>query len=127
MLAGLARAMVRTCHEQAERDEPYSVVRPEFLHDANRRASRYGLGEDLLDVEAGTMRSAREMIEKLLTFTRPALGRDGDWEEVSSLTRETLERGNGAMRQRETYERTGRLNDVVDMLLEETAQGRSRA
>jgi len=67
------------------------------------------------------------MIEKLLTFTRPALERGGDWEEVSSLTREILERGNGAARQRETYGRTGRLKDVVDTVLQETAQGRSRA
>jgi glutamate---cysteine ligase / carboxylate-amine ligase len=127
MLAGLVRALVRTCDEQAKREEPYPMVRPEFLHAANRRASRYGLDGDLLDVEAGTMRPAGEMIEKLLTFIRPALERDGDWEEVSSLTNETLEGGNGAKRQRETYERTGQLNDVVDTLLEETAQGRSRA
>jgi carboxylate-amine ligase len=61
------------------------------------------------------------MIEKLLAFARPAQENCGDWEEVSSLTRETLERGNGAKRQRETYEQTGRLEDVVDALLEETA------
>jgi glutamate---cysteine ligase / carboxylate-amine ligase len=127
MLAGLARALVRTCHEQAEREEPYPVVRPEFLHAANRRASRYGLEGDLLDVEAGTMRPSREMIEKLLAFARPALENCEDWEEVSSLARETLQCGNGAMRQRETYRRAGRFKDVVDALLEETAQGRSRA
>ena len=67
------------------------------------------------------------MIEKLLAFARPALESCGDWEEFSSLARETLERGNGATRQRETYGRAGRLKDVVDTLLEETAQGRSRA
>jgi glutamate---cysteine ligase / carboxylate-amine ligase len=127
MLAGLARALVRTCHEQAKHEEPYPVVRPEFLHAANRRGSRYGLDGDLLDVEAGTMRPAGEMIEKLLAFARPALESCGDWEEVSSLTRESLERGNGAIRQRETYGRAGQLKDVVDTLLEETAQGRSRA
>jgi carboxylate-amine ligase len=127
MLAGLARALVRTCHEQAKHEEPYPVVRSEFLHAANRRGSRYRLDGDLLDVEAGTMRPAREMIEKLLAFARPALENCGDWEEVSSLTRETLEGGNGTKRQRETYEQTGRLEDVVDTLLEETTQGRSRA
>ena len=103
------------------------MVRTEFLHAANRRGSRYGLDGDLLDVEAGTMRPAREMIEKLLIFTRPALESCVDWDEVSSLTRETVEVGIGAKRQRETYEQTGRLKDVVDTLLEETAQGRSRA
>ncbi len=127
MLAGLARALVRTCHERAEREEPYPMIRPEFLHAANRCASRYGLGVDLLDVEAGRIVPAREMIEKLLDFTRPTLEEGGDWEEVSSLVRETLERGNGAMRQREAYERAGRFEDVVDMLVEETLQGTDKA
>ena len=66
---------------------------------------------------------ARNVIENLLAFTRPALEEHGDWEEVSSLVSETLEKGNGARRQRRTYERTGRLEDVVDILIEETARG----
>jgi carboxylate-amine ligase len=69
----------------------------------------------------------REMIEKLLAFARPALEEDGDWEEVSFLARETLERGNGAARQRETYGRAGQVEDVVDMLIEDTAQGMDEA
>jgi carboxylate-amine ligase len=60
------------------------------------------------------------MVEKLLAFVRPALEEAGDWEEVSALVGETLDRGNGANRQRRVYERTGRLEDVVDMLIEET-------
>lgn len=123
MLAGLARALVRTCHERAEREEPYPVVRPEFLNAAHRRASRYGLATELLDVEAGRMVPAGEMIGKLLDFARPALEKGGDWEEISSLARETLKHGNGAARQREKYERAGQLEDVVDMLIEETVQG----
>ena len=67
------------------------------------------------------------MIEKLLAFARPALEESGDWEEVSFLARDTLERGNGASRQREVYKRAGRLEDVVDMLIEETAQATDEA
>jgi carboxylate-amine ligase len=63
------------------------------------------------------------MVEKLLTFTRPALEEFGDWEEVSSLVVETLRGGNGASRQRRAYGRAGRLEEVVGMLIEETAQG----
>ena len=63
------------------------------------------------------------MIEKLFDFVRPALEESGDWEEVSTLVRDTVERGNGATRQRQVYERTGRLEDVVDVLIEETAGG----
>jgi glutamate---cysteine ligase / carboxylate-amine ligase len=63
------------------------------------------------------------MVEKLLTFTRPALEEFGDWEEVSSLVGETLRAGNGASRQRRAYGRAGQLEEVMGMLIEETAQG----
>jgi len=37
--------------------------------------------------------------------------------------RETMQRGTGATRQREVYKRTGRLEDVVDLIVQETAKG----
>jgi carboxylate-amine ligase len=123
MTAGFSRALVRACHERAEREETYPKTRPELLRAAHWLASRDGLDAKLLDVESEHVVPAREIIEKLLAFTRPALEEAGDWEEVSALVRETLERGNGADRQRQAYERTGRLEDVVDMLIEETVQG----
>ena len=120
MMAGLARALVRTCHERDEREESYPKTRPELLRAAHWLASRHGLDAELVDVEAGCSVPAREMVEKLLSFARPALEEAGDWEEVSALVFETLEHGNGAIRQRQAYEREGRLKEVVDMLIEET-------
>jgi carboxylate-amine ligase len=121
MLAGLSRALVRTCHERAGRGKPYPKARPELLRAAHWVASRHGLDAKLVDIEARRAVPARDMIERLLAFTRPALEEHGDWEEVSSLAGVTLERGNGAMRQRRIYERAGQLADVVDMLIEETS------
>ena len=123
MLAGLSRGLVRTCRERAERGEPYPSARPELLRAVHWVASRHGLDAELVDVEAGHAIPAREMIERLLAFTRPALEEHGDWEEVSALVNDTLNQGNGASRQRRVYEKAGRLEDVVDMLLEETARG----
>ena len=123
MLAGLSRALVRACHEKAQKGEPYPQTRPEILRSAHWVASRHGLDAKLVDLEAERAVPAREEIENLLEFTRLALEADGDWEEVSALVYETLERGNGATRQREAYERRGKLEDVVDALVEETAQG----
>jgi glutamate---cysteine ligase / carboxylate-amine ligase len=123
MLAGLSRALVRACHEAAERGDPYPKTRPEILRSAHWVASRHGLDAKLVDVEAERVVPAREEIENLLEFTRPALEKHGDWEEVSALVYETLERGNGASRQRGAYERGGNLEDVIDELVEETAQG----
>ena len=123
MLAGLCRALVRTCHKGAEEEKPYPEVRPEILRAAHWVASRYGLGADLVDVEAGHLAPAKEVIEKLLAFTRRALEEHGDWKEVSVLVGDTLKSGNGAVRQCQVYERSGKLGDVVDALIEDTAKG----
>ena len=123
MLAGLTRALVRACYERSEREEPYPKPRSELLRAAHWLASRYGLDAKLLDPEAEQAAPARVVIERMLAFARPALEEGGDWEEVSALVHETLEHGNGADRQRRAYEKAGRLEDVVDMLVEETAQG----
>ena len=123
MLAGLCRSLVRTCHERAEAGKPHPEARPEVLRAAHWIASRHGLDADLVDAEAGRAVPAKEMIEKLLLFARPALEEHGDWEEVSALVGDTLNRGNGARRQRREYNRAGQLEDVVDGLIEGTAKG----
>ncbi|HLL38948.1 MAG TPA: carboxylate-amine ligase [Rubrobacteraceae bacterium] len=120
MMAGLTRALVSTCYDEAEREKPYPKTRPELLRAAHWLASRHGLDENLLDVETGQAAPARAVIEELLAFTRPDLEEGGDWDEVSALVYETLEHGNGANRQRGAYQKAGRLEDVVDMLIEET-------
>jgi carboxylate-amine ligase len=106
---------MRTCHERVEREEPYPKTRPELLRAAHWLASRYGLDAEFADVDAGQSIPVREMIEKLLAFVRLALEEGGDWEEVSALACDTLERGNGASRQRRAYERAGRLEGVVSI------------
>ncbi len=120
MLAGLARAAVRECHERALREEPAPEVRPEMLTTAHWRASRNGLDSELVDLETNRAVPARELINKLLSFARPALEDFGDWDEVSALVEATLEGGNGAQRQRRAYAREEKLEDVVDNLVEET-------
>jgi carboxylate-amine ligase len=123
MMAALTRALVRTCHAQAARGEPIEHVRPELLCSAKWRAARYGLDADLIDVEEARARPAREMVEKFLGVLRPSLEEHGEWQETSALVRETLERGNGATRQRAVYMRSGDFKDVVDFLLAETRKG----
>ena len=122
MIAGLSRALVRSCYERDGREEPYPAARPELLRAAHWRASRYGLEGELLDIEEERVVPAGYAIQKLLDFVRPSLEELGDWDEISAVVRGTLERGNGATRQRAVYRRTGSLESVVDMLVEETAR-----
>lgn len=123
MIAGLVRGLVQRCIELARAHVPYQVARPELIRAAHWRAARYGLERELLDVEAARAVPARQHIEALLTFVRPSLESNGDWSEIRELVEETLRRGNGATRQRLVYERSGRLEDVVDFMIEETVQG----
>jgi carboxylate-amine ligase len=120
MVAGLTRALAQTCYERAMRDEPFVAARPELIRAAHWMAARYGLEGNLMDIEELTAVPARELIEKFLSFVRPSLEAAGEWDEISSIVRETMQRGTGAVRQREVYKRTGRLEDVVDYMVAET-------
>ncbi|MBO0782717.1 MAG: carboxylate-amine ligase [Ktedonobacteraceae bacterium] len=123
MIAGLVRALVRTCYEQALRDEPVQEIRTELLRASHWRAARYGLSKTLIDACEQRELPAREMIERLLAFLRPALEEEKDWDEIAALTRETLYQGNGASRQLAVYQRREDIQDVVDYIMAETAKG----
>ena len=123
MIAGLVRALVRTGYEMALREEPPRRTRVESIRTANWHSARYGLEGELIDLQAERAVPARELVEKFLAFVRPALEAEGDWERISSSVYKMLEHGNGAMRQREVFRRTGNPNDVVDYIVAETARG----
>ena len=123
MLAGLIRALVRTCSDAAHRHVPVPDVRAELLRVANWRAARYGLEGELVDVLTERTLPARELIESFLAFLRPALEAEGDWEHISRLVAHTLNAGNGAMRQRTLFQQTGSMQDVVQYIIDETARG----
>lgn len=123
LIAALVRAMVRTCYEQAVRDEPFTKARSELLRAAHWRAARYGLSDTLIDTSALETIPAHELISRFLNYLRPALEETGDWETVSALVQETLQRGNGAMRQHEAYRQRERWADVVDYIIAETERG----
>lgn len=122
MVAGLIRALVRTCHKQMERDEWVKYSRPELLRASKWRAARYGLDADLIDIEQSCSAPAGEVVDKMLQFIRPSLEAYCEWDEISGLVSETIARGTGARRQREAYSRAGRLEDVVDLVIAETAK-----
>jgi len=123
MLAGLSRALARACHEAALRGDPVEPARPEFLQLAKFRATRYGMAGELIDVATRRSVPAAEAVATFLAFLRPTLEAAGEWDEVSALVRRTIESGTGAERQRAAYRRNGRFEDVVDLLVEETARG----
>lgn len=123
MIAGLARALARTCYQDSLADAPHTHARPELLRAAKWRAARYGLDADLIDVRKLRAVPAQQLVQEFLDYVRPALEAVDEWEEVSTLVQETLARGTGARRQREAYQRRESFEDVVDLICEETAKG----
>lgn len=120
MIAGLLRALARTCHREAAGTEEVDKVRPELLTAASWRASRYGLEGDLIDLKRHRLVPAKEMVSRLLSFVREALEEADEWEEVSELVDHTLQEGTGAAKQRRAFEASGRMEDVVDLVIEKT-------
>lgn len=123
MIAGLVRGIVATCYQQMQQSVPYLTVHSELLRTAQWSAARYGLTADLVDLKQTGSVPAKDLVEQLLDFVRPALEANGDWDEVAGLVRRTLQQGNGAQRQRQTLQQGGGYEAVVDMLVEQTAQG----
>jgi carboxylate-amine ligase len=124
LVAGLCRALARTCHARWLAGEPAVAVRPELLRAAKFRASRFGLEGELIDPRPPVRAvPAPGLIGALLAFLRPGLEDAGDWDELEALARMTLERGTGSRRQREALARSGRREDVVDLIVAETERG----
>jgi len=121
MMAGLVRALVRTCYDRAVRDEPVEHPRPEVLKVAVWRAARYGLQGRLIDAARSRSVAAPELVRQLVAELRPDLEDHGEWDEVSGLVARTLAEGSGADRQRRAHRRRQSLDDVVHLIMDETA------
>ncbi|MEA2844485.1 MAG: glutamate---cysteine ligase / carboxylate-amine ligase [Actinomycetota bacterium] len=120
MIAGLVRALVRTCHRHVSDGRARPQPRFELVRAANWRAARYGLDGTLLDLANCRSRPAPHVVRAFLELLRPALAEAGDWDEVDAQVRQVLEEGTGAARQRDAFRRRGRLEDVVDFVLAQT-------
>src|SRR5829696_2350861 len=121
LVAGLFRAMARSAELDIEQGRPY-VAPPAPLHRAGIwQAARSGLSRRLVD-GSGTPRPrpAHDVVRDLVARVRPQLEEFGDWETVSELTETVLARGNSADRQRAAFAERGRLEDVMQLVVEES-------
>jgi carboxylate-amine ligase len=112
LVAALSRGLVATSADQS----PRSAVGPwrgDLLRAASWRASRYGLADQLVDPVDRRLVPARQAFESLVAHVRPTLEACGDVALVSGGIDRVFARGNGAMQQRRTFEKTGDLVAVV--------------
>ncbi|HEV2092917.1 MAG TPA: glutamate--cysteine ligase [Rubrobacter sp.] len=113
-LAALTQCLVATAGEYAPEDA-------RFVSENKWRAIRRGLDARLYDFTTGEEKGARETARDLVARLRP-VSQDLRCEAELDGVLEILERGTGAELQRAAYEKRGSLEDVVDYLLETTAQ-----
>jgi carboxylate-amine ligase len=90
--------------------------RTEAVRAAKWRAARSGLSEGLVGL-SGSLVPARAAVGELLAFAEDDLRERGDFEEVSGLLAQVLERGTSARRQRSRFERGAGLRELTHDLL----------
>ena len=121
LIAGLFRALVEREVEGLRAGVPAFEVSPPLGRAALWRAARSGLEGELVDIDGPVSRPAADVVCELVRSLRPQLEAAGDWQIISDLTRKVLIAGTSAARQRRALRRRGRLTDVVDQLIAETA------
>ncbi|MBA2698047.1 MAG: glutamate--cysteine ligase [Nocardioidaceae bacterium] len=114
LVAALSRALVDTV--VAGGGTP--IWRSDLLRAAHWRASRYGLGDRLLDPLSQELASARSVVEHTITYARDALDAHGDTDRVVEAFERLLARGTGATRQRAVADAGGGVEAVVHDLRE---------
>lgn len=119
--AGLCRALVQKCMNELDRGDPSPDVRPELLRAAKWRSARFGLTGSLLDPISTELVPAYSLVDRLLKYVRSPLEEAGDWDEMTKLVERTRCLDSSAERQRRVFSETNRLEDVVDLLVRETA------
>ena len=125
LIAGLFRALVEREVEALRAGAPPVEVAPPLCRAALWRAARSGLEGELVDISVPSSRPAAEVVTDMVQSLRPQLEAAGDWPMIVELTRQVLVDGTSAARQRRALRCRDRLTDVVDLLLFETAGGRS--
>ena len=121
LIAGLFRAAVRRAESDIARARLFEPVAAPIHRAAIWRAARGGLASEVLDhtLHPHPVPAARA-VRALVARLRPQLEELGDWEQVSLLAETTLARGNSADRQRAALAERGQLDDVVELVVEET-------
>lgn len=122
-LATLVYALVAQATASIERGEPTPSVDQELLRAACWRAARDGLAGRGVDLGSGQLVPAVDLIWRLLAQVRPILEELDVYRSVHDTLSGTLDRGNGAIRQRRILESGGSFTDVVADAARRTVEG----
>jgi carboxylate-amine ligase len=124
LLATLIRASVMTALDDERRHVDLPRIAPYALKAAYWKSARQGLDGQAVDlVESHASVPAQDLLLRLVEHVRPALHVIGDYDMVRTELARIGEQGNGAMRQRQAWQRRQRLGDVIDEAAAATVSG----
>jgi carboxylate-amine ligase len=119
LLAMLIRGAVMTALEDERRGEPMPPLTPHALKTAYWKSARYGLDGEAIDLlESHDSVPARILLGRMVENVRPSLEAVGDYDAVNDELNRIAEQGNGAMRQRQAWQRR---HDIADVIAEAAA------
>ncbi|WP_446042299.1 glutamate--cysteine ligase [Streptomyces sp. SID1121] len=123
LIATLVRALVETAARDWRAGKPVVDPGVGLLRLAAWRAGRSGLDDELIN--PGTMKpeSAESVVQALLAHVREALDDSGDLIAAQDAVAHLFKTGNGARVQRELFERTGSLREMVAECARRTSAG----
>ncbi|MDP8958509.1 MAG: glutamate--cysteine ligase [Actinomycetota bacterium] len=117
-LAAMAQSMVVWLDRRYDSGRPLPLVRPWIVRENKWRAARWGLAADLITDNEGSLkpllRSIRDLVENLGPIARQL-----DCEQELGEVETIINRGPSYIRQREVWERSGDLHEVVRSLVDE--------
>jgi glutamate---cysteine ligase / carboxylate-amine ligase len=122
-VAAILQALVAKLWKLRRDNMTFRVYPAELIEENKWRAVRFGLDGKLIDFGKREELPARDLVRELIEwFLDDVLDELGSRQQVAYAYR-ILDEGSSADRQLATFRQTGSLNDVVDQLIRETAEG----
>jgi carboxylate-amine ligase len=121
-IAALFQAITAKLWKLHNQNMTYRSYSRALISENKNRAARYGVDAKLIDFGKKEEVPIAGLLDELLAFVDDVVDELGSRKDVEYV-HEIVRRRTGADRQREVYERTGNLKDVVDYIVKETAWG----
>ena len=123
-IAALCQALVARLVWLNKRGFRLPILSSHLLEENKWHAMHFGLDAEVIDFVQDRKLSMRDSINELLDFVNDVVDDLGSIREMDYLrTLLTDPRGTGADRQIATYQQTGRLASVIQLLIQQTMQG----
>ncbi|MBN2497157.1 MAG: carboxylate-amine ligase [Deltaproteobacteria bacterium] len=121
-IAALTQALVAFLIRLHRGNRDWRLYIPALIQENKWRALRYGVQAKLIDFGKQAEVPLADLMHELMELVREEAEALGSWSEIGYIDT-ILEKGTGADRQLQVFERTGSLEGVVDYILEESVQG----